>query len=212
MGNVIIEILQFCSFIFIFGLVNGEDICSYYDDEDCIDPAVTSNVPFYKNEWAVELSGMSEDEAKSFVEKLGFHYIKRLGNEKNNLFVITSDTVPSEHIMPNQKMIDLLLQHKKVGSVSQKQMTSHVGSSGSFETAENISFQRLDPDTIIIDNGKENLERILSTMTKEEIATIPSRPSSSKNLEDSTKIDNNEEILSSDRSNEVESNSVDTQD
>lgn len=52
----------------------GEDICSHYDDIDCIHPDITK-LGHFINQWSVYLPGMTKEEAKEFLENHGFVYL-----------------------------------------------------------------------------------------------------------------------------------------
>lgn len=52
----------------------GEDVCSDYDDNDCVHPEITKHGHFV-NQWSVQLPGMAKEEARELLESNGFIYL-----------------------------------------------------------------------------------------------------------------------------------------
>lgn len=62
------------NFVVSMSVLFGENICSHYDDRDCVHPDTTKN-GHYANQWSVYLPGVSKDEAKRLLEDNGFDYL-----------------------------------------------------------------------------------------------------------------------------------------
>lgn len=58
-------------------IVLGENICSHYDDQDCVHPNVIKNGHFV-NQWAVYLPGLTKEQARRLLEDMGFDYLGKV--------------------------------------------------------------------------------------------------------------------------------------
>lgn len=52
----------------------GDDICSHYDDQNCVHPNTLKSGHFI-NQWSVYLPGMTKEEARLLLEENGFDYL-----------------------------------------------------------------------------------------------------------------------------------------
>ncbi|NP_001156250.1 uncharacterized protein LOC100166851 precursor [Acyrthosiphon pisum] len=149
----------FVSFIFSTSISFGEDACSNYEDKDCVHPNILKNDHFI-NQWSVHLPGMTKDEAKQLLEDNGFDYLGKI-MDGVDLYLVTKKGTQEKHALPNERIIELLKKHEKVHSVAQK----HVLENSQDEVTniineDNVHFESLDPDTIVLNDGWNNLERI----------------------------------------------------
>lgn len=55
----------------------GENICSHFDDEDCVHPNVIKNGHFV-NQWSVNLPGLTKGQARKLLEDNGFDYLGKV--------------------------------------------------------------------------------------------------------------------------------------
>lgn len=67
----------FVSFIFSTSISFGEDVCSNYEDKDCVHPNVLKNGHFI-NQWSVYLPGMTKNDARKLLEDNGFDYLGKV--------------------------------------------------------------------------------------------------------------------------------------
>lgn len=72
MAKLLLEI--FVGFVVSTSVLFGEELCSHYDDEDCVHPNAVKN-GYYTNQWSVYMPGISKDEAKQLFEDNGFDYL-----------------------------------------------------------------------------------------------------------------------------------------
>jgi len=67
----------FVSFISSTSISFGEDVCSNYEDKDCVHPNILKNGHFI-NQWCVNLPGMTKNEARKLLEDIGFDYLGKV--------------------------------------------------------------------------------------------------------------------------------------
>lgn len=115
----------------------GEDVCSDYDDKDCVRPEVTKH-SHYANQWSVHLPGMTKEEARKMLESKGFIYLGKVTifftsiifkhnkyialldiccvqiMDSEDLYLVTKPGTLEKHAMPNEQIIELLKKHEKV--------------------------------------------------------------------------------------------------
>ncbi|XP_060865887.1 uncharacterized protein LOC132941750 [Metopolophium dirhodum] len=149
----------FVSFIFSTSISFGEDACSNYEDKDCVHPNILKNGHFI-NQWSVHLPGMTKNEARKLLEDNGFDYLGKI-MDGVDLHLVTKKGTQEKHALPNERIIELLKKHDKVHSVAQK----HVLENSKDEVIniineDNVRFESLDPNTIVLNDGWNNLKRI----------------------------------------------------
>ncbi|CAI6366062.1 unnamed protein product [Macrosiphum euphorbiae] len=137
----------------------GEDVCSNYEDKDCVHPNILKNGHFI-NQWCVNLPGMTKNEARKLLEDNGFDYLGKI-MDGVDLHLVTKKGTQEKHALPNERIIELLKKHEKVHSVAQK----HVLENSQDEVTniineDNVRFESVDPNTIVLNDGWNNLERI----------------------------------------------------
>lgn len=149
----------FVSFIFSTSVSFGEDACSHFEDKDCVSPNILKNGHFI-NQWSVYLPGMTKNQARQLLEENGFDYLGQI-MDGIDLHLVTKKGTQEKHALPNERIIELLKKHEKVHSVAQKHVLEN-----SQEQVVNIIdedkvfFESLDPSTILLNDGWNNLERI----------------------------------------------------
>ncbi|XP_027842325.2 otolith matrix protein OMM-64-like [Aphis gossypii] len=149
----------FVSFIFSTSVSFGEDACSNFEDKDCVSPNILKNGHFI-NQWSVYLPGMTKSQAKQLLEENGFDYLGQI-MDGIDLHLVTKKGTQEKHALPNERIIELLKKHEKVHSVAQK----HVLENSQDQVVniideDKVYFESIDPSTIVLNDGWNNLERI----------------------------------------------------
>lgn len=66
-------VLLFVSF-FPINFLLGEDLCNGYNNQNCFHPKTLKN-GYFVNIWSVLLPGVPKEEAKQYLENIGFIYL-----------------------------------------------------------------------------------------------------------------------------------------
>ncbi|XP_025192405.1 uncharacterized protein LOC112592535 [Melanaphis sacchari] len=184
----------FVSFIFSTSVSFGEDVCSHYEDNDCIHPNILKNGHFV-NQWTVYLPGMTKDQARELLENNGFDYLGQI-MDGVDLHLVTKHGTPEKHALPNEKIIELLKKHEKVHSVAQKHVLENSQEQVvNIINEDRVYFEPLDPNMIILNDGRNNLERIAAFEATEAASTAAEFDNNNDKL-----VDTNETIKADDDS------------